>query len=149
MKINDVILTEVVSFINENDSNEKGGSFVVWRTGNIKLNANSGGIWFADSKIDVENFAKTFNRPDKIAKKYIVTIKNPKYYNSFWGVGDSSYIGDTRNYYYDRDFLMKSLIELGYDGIIIDKDVWNDSGDENSAFSKQYVVFSQSQIQSI
>jgi hypothetical protein len=36
---------------------------------------------------------------------------------------------------------MNSLIKLGHDGIIIDTDTWNDTGDENAVTSKQFIVF--------
>ena len=41
---------------------------------------------------------------------------------------------------------MLDLISRGYDGIFIDTDTWNDTGDDNSITSKQYVVFDKKNI---
>ena len=44
---------------------------------------------------------------------------------------------------------MYNLIDLGHDGIIIDTDTWNDTGDENSVRSKQYVVFNPENVKPV
>ena len=41
---------------------------------------------------------------------------------------------------------MNRLASEGHDGIIIDTDTWNDTGDEYSVTSKQYVVFNPENI---
>ena len=41
---------------------------------------------------------------------------------------------------------MDMLVADGHDGIIIGKDTWNDTGDDNSVTSKQYVVFNPENI---
>jgi hypothetical protein len=47
---------------------------------------------------------------------------------------------------FKREGLMNKLVSEGYDGIIIDTDTWNDTGDEYSVTSKQYVVFNPENI---
>jgi len=115
----------------------------VWRVGKIDLNPRAGGIWFAETKEDAENFAKSVRNNNEDAKQYIITLNNPKYFQSFW----SDYIWEVEsNYMYNRENLMNDLINLGYDGMYIDTDTWNDTGDEFSVTSKQYVVFDKSQV---
>jgi len=49
----------------------------------------------------------------------------------------------------DRDRLMDILISEGYDGIIIDRDTWNDGDRKYRVTSEQYVVFNTNQIYSL
>lgn len=132
-------LYESSEYLNEQQMN----NIVGWRVGGVELNTNSGGIWFAETKDGAEKFAKSVRNNNEEAKKYILNFKNPKYYPSFWG----DYIWDVeREYSYDRSKLMDDLISHGYDGMFIDTDTWNDTGDKFSVKSKQYVVFNKSQI---
>jgi septum formation inhibitor-activating ATPase MinD len=48
-----------------------------------------------------------------------------------------------------REKLMNRLIKLGYDGIIIDTDTWNDTGDENAVTSKQFIVFNPENVRPV
>jgi hypothetical protein len=128
------------SFLGESQANK---NFNVWRVGGIDLNLKSGGIWFAETKDGAEKFAKSVRNSDEEAKQYIITLNNPKYFNSFW----NDYIWEIQvNYSYSRYALMNYLMNLGYDGMYIDTDTWNDTADEFSVTSKQYVVFSESQV---
>ena len=45
--------------------------------------------------------------------------------------------------------LMNKLKDEGYDGIVINTDTWNDTGDENAVTSKQFIVFDEKQIKPI
>ena len=68
-------------------------------------------------------------------KPYYINLQNPRYYDGFW----HGYLSDADTF--KREALMNRLASEGYDGIIIDTDTWNDTGDEYSVTSKQYVVF--------
>ena len=119
---------------------------VVWRAGDIKLNPRGGGIWFGETKGDVEKFALSVRGEKRTGKPYVLIIKNPKYYDRFW----YGYLTDVEPKYKsggkERELLMNKLISEGYDGIVIDTDTWNDTGDENAVTSKQYVVFDPTQV---
>lgn len=118
---------------------------VVWRVGQLNLNYDAGGLWFGDSKHGVENFAKTVRRhkPERQAVPYYINLKNPYVYNHFW----NGYITDIENKDFDRSYdgryhVMIKLMREGYDGIIIENDKWNDTGDpDTEVYGKQYVVF--------
>ena len=108
---------------------------IVWRAGEIKLDPRSGGIWFAENKEDVEKFAWSVRNEKREGKPYHINLQNPFYYEGFW----YGYLNDANSQ--GREQLMDMLAADGHDGIIIDTDTWNDTGDEYSVTSKQYVVF--------
>ena len=110
---------------------------IVWRAGNINLNPKSGGLWFAETKDDVEKFAWSVKNEKREGVPYHINLQNPFYYDSFW----HGYINDVKYGPNRREQLMYKLIKQGYDGIIIDTDTWNSTGDEYSVTSKQYIVF--------
>lgn len=120
-------------------------NIVGWRVGSSELNPKMGGIWFAETKEGAENFAKSMRNNNDEAKGYIINMKNPKYFKTFWG----DFMSLVTSYLNDREKIMNDLISSGYDGMYIDKDMWNDTGDEFAVFSKQYVVFDKSQIKPI
>jgi hypothetical protein len=108
---------------------------IVWRAGEIKLDPRAGGIWFAENKEDVEKFAWSVRNEKREGKPYHINLHNPFYYEGFW----YGYLNDANSQ--GREQLMDMLAADGHDGIIIDTDTWNDTGDEYSVTSKQYVVF--------
>jgi len=110
---------------------------VVWRAGGLEEFNRGGGIWFAENKEDVEKFALSVRREIREGKPYYINLENPKYYDNFW----HGYVDAAGYNKFAREKLMYDLISLGYDGIIIGEDTWNDTGDENSVTSEQYVVF--------
>jgi hypothetical protein len=113
---------------NQSDFSNSEVKDIVWR---------SGGIWFGETKDGVEKFALSVRGEKREGKPYYINLENPKYYSSFWW-GYIEAVGYDRN---GRRMLMNKLQSQGYDGIIIDTDTWNDTGDEYSVTSKQYVVF--------
>lgn len=113
---------------------------VVWRAGSMELNPKAGGIWFAENKEDVEKFAISVRNEKRTGQPYYINIENPYYFDSFW----NDYI--VRIESLGREGLMHKLVKDGYDGIIIDTDTWNDTGDQYSVTSKQYVVFNPENI---
>ena len=113
---------------------------IVWRAGGMELNPKSGGIWFAENKEDVEKFAWSVRNEKREGKPYYINLQNPKYYDSFW----RGYLVDAQSQ--GREQLMDMLVADGHDGIIIDTDTWNDTGDEYSVTSKQYIVFNPENI---
>jgi hypothetical protein len=110
---------------------------VVWRAGGLENFKDGGGLWFAENKEDVEKFALSVRKEKREGKPYYINLENPYYYRSFW----NGYISDVGYSKYGREKLMYELISDGHDGIIIGRDNWNDTGDENSVTSEQYVVF--------
>ena len=108
---------------------------IVWRAGQMNLTPSSGGIWFAENKEDVEKFAWSVRGEKREGKPYHINLQNPFYYDNFW----YGYLRDAESQ--GREQLMDMLAADGHDGIIIDTDTWNDTGDEYSVESKQYVVF--------
>jgi hypothetical protein len=110
---------------------------VVWRAGGLENFNKGGGLWFAENKEDVEKFAMSVRGEKREGKPYYINLENPKYYDDFW----YDYINNVGYDMYGREKLMYDLIEQGYDGIIIGSDTWNDTRDENSVTSEQYVVF--------
>lgn len=115
---------------------------VVWRAGDLNLDRRGGGIWFAENKVDVEKFALSVRNEVRVGKPYRISLQNPKYYECFW----YCYLRNVERIPNGREILMDMLESEGYDGMIIDEDTWNDTGDEYSVRSKQYVVFSVEQI---
>lgn len=113
---------------------------IVWRAGEMKLDPKGGGIWFAENKEDVEKFAWSVRREKREGKPYYINLQNPFYYDSFW----HGYLNDAESQ--GREGLMDMLVADGHDGIIIDTDTWNDTADEYSVTSKQYVVFNPENI---
>ena len=113
---------------------------IVWRAGEIKLDPRAGGIWFAENKEDVEKFAWSVRNEKREGKPYYINLQNPRYYDGFW----HGYLSDADSF--KREGLMNRLVSEGYDGIIIDTDTWNDTGDEYAVTSKQYVVFNPENI---
>jgi len=113
---------------------------VVWRAGGFDFDHRSGGIWFAESKEDVEKFARSVRNEKREGKPYRINLQNPFYYDRFW----YGYLEDVNSF--GRDGLMYKLARDGHDGIIIGTDTWNDTGDEDSVTSKQYVVFNPENI---
>jgi hypothetical protein len=131
---------------------------IVYRQGKLELIPGAGGIWFGDSEEDVVTFANSVRREikpsDHKIHKCLVNITNPYTYEYFW----NGYINDTESYQDNpflqhnlngRDILMNKLKKDGYDGIYIHDDTWNDTGDNNSVTSEQYVPFSLNQIHSL
>jgi len=113
---------------------------IVWRAGDMKLDPRGGGIWFAETKKGVEDFAWSVRNEKREGKPYYINLQNPKYYEGFW----RGYLDDANSQ--GREQLMDMLAADGHDGIIIDTDTWNDTGDEYSVESKQYVVFNPENI---
>lgn len=114
---------------------------------------DAGGMWFSEKEIDVINYhitRKEFKkRKTNTVYKCKLTFQNPKYYVRFWWGGISSYLNDVREKI-NKTRHIKTLLNEGYDSIIIDKDVWNDSGDKyQSSYSKQFVAFNYNQVQMI
>ena len=108
-----------------------------WRAGGMELFPHAGGLWFAENKEDVEKFAMSVRNEKREGKPYRINLQNPKYYSDFW----HDYLGRIGYDKKGKEQLMYDLIKKGYDGIIIDTDTWNDTGDEYSVTSKQYIVF--------
>lgn len=116
---------------------------IVWRVGEIKDSPEGGGIWFAETKEGAENFSISVRRKAEKANPYRINLQNPFQYDRFW----HGYLTDVeRKHKYSRESLMRDLESKGYDGIIIDTDTWNDTGDEYAVTSKQYVVFDPSNV---
>lgn len=109
----------------------------VWRVGEIQDYRQGGGIWFAETKEGAENFSISVRRKREIAKPYKINLVNPFYYERFW----HGYLDDVGYHPTGRFSVMLDLQSQGHDGIIIDTDTWNDTADEYSVTSKQYVVF--------
>ena len=110
---------------------------VVWRAGGLENFKEGGGLWFAENKEDVEKFALSVRKEKREGKPYYINLENPFHYRWFW----DGYINDVGYSRHGREQLMYELISDGYDGIIIGRDTWNDTGDENSVTSEQYIVF--------
>ena len=125
---------------NDGDFSHSEVKDVVWRAGGMKLDSRSGGLWFAETKDGVEKFALSVRGEKREGKPYYINLQNPMYYDSFW----HGYIADAESH--GREGLMDMLAADGNDGIIIGKDTWNDTGDENSVTSKQYIVFNPENI---
>ena len=103
----------------------------------MNLDPRGGGLWFAETKDGVENFAWSVRNEKREGRPYHINLQNPFYYDSFW----HGYVNDVSRDPHGREQLMYDLVERGYDGIIIDTDTWNDTGDDYSVTSKQYIVF--------
>lgn len=117
----------------------------VWRAGELRLDPRSGGLWFADTKDGVEKFAWFVRHEKRQGKPYLINLKNPYLYKSgFW----HGYIEDAESYGFvgGREALMRNLMRMGYDGIIIADDIWNDTGDEYQVYGKQYIVFDENDV---
>lgn len=108
---------------------------IVWRAGRVSGSPKGGGIWFGETKKDVENFAWSVRDERREGLPYYINLQNPRYYKNFW----NDYLIKASNA--GRDVLMNALINAGYDGIIIGDDTWNDTGDEYAVTSKQFIVF--------
>lgn len=108
---------------------------IVWRAGRVGVSPKGGGIWFGENKKDVENFAWSVRDERREGLPYYINLENPRYYKNFW----NDYLIKAREA--GRDVLMNALMNAGYDGIIIDTDTWNDTGDEYAVTSKQFIVF--------
>jgi hypothetical protein len=125
---------------NNGDFSDSKVKEIVWRAGEIKLDPRAGGIWFAENKEDVEKFAWSVRNEKREGKPYNINLQNPMYYEGFW----YGYLEDANSQ--GREGLMDMLVADGHDGIIIDTDTWNDTGDEYYVTSKQYVVFNPENI---
>jgi len=136
-KIIQIIKEEINALIENPEIND-----IVWRAGGFESSPYSGGIWFGENKEDVEKFVSSVRNEKRLGKPYRIRINNPKHYDGHWW----GYLKDVEKYGGDRGKLMNDLISAGYDGIIIDTDTWNDTGDDNSVTSKQYVVFDKNNI---
>lgn len=111
---------------------------IVYRSGFLQLKTGQGGIWFGESGQDVIKFAKYMGGKGDKLYKCLINITNPKIYDRFWW----GYLVDVeKKYNFNRDNLMNAAITEGHDGIIIEKDVWNDVVGKNRIESEQYVVF--------
>lgn len=121
---------------NEKDFSKSKVKDIVWRAGSLDLNPKSGGLWFSETKKGVEDFAMSVRREKREGKPYRINLENPLHMDAFW----HGYVNQAERYS-DRGAFMRDLMSSGYDGIIIDEDTWNDTGDEYSVRSKQYVVF--------
>ena len=108
---------------------------IVWRAGRVSGSPKGGGIWFGETKKDVENFVWSVRDERREGLPYFINLQNPRYYKNFW----NDYLIKAREA--GRDVLMNALINAGYDGIIIGDDTWNDTGDEYAVTSKQFIVF--------
>ena len=108
---------------------------IVWRAGRVGVSPKGGGIWFGETKKDVENFAWSVRDEKREGLPYYINLQNPKYYKNFW----NDYLRKAK--VVGRDVLMNALMNAGYDGIIIDTDTWNDTADEYAVTSKQFIVF--------
>jgi len=118
---------------------------VVWRSGEIHNDPRSGGLWFAENKEDVENFAMSVRREKREGKPYYINLTNPyTFEEGFW----RGYVtqAEARGLEEGRLILMREFMKKGFDGFIIAADTWNDTGDDYSVHSKQYVVFDRSQV---
>lgn len=115
----------------------------VWRAGELKLDPRSGGLWFADSKEGVEKFALSVRGEVREGKPYHVNMQNPFFIKGGFWRGYIEMIGYDR---LGRERLMRNLMKDGYDGIIINDDWWNDTGDDNAVYGKQYVVFDEKDV---
>jgi hypothetical protein len=127
--------------LKENPFPESKVKKVVWRAGTIDQdnNALSGGIWFGETKEGVEKFCISVRRERREGKPYFINLQNPAYFDSFW----HGYIREAHrlDYQFGRKMLKEKLQKQGHDGIIIEEDTWNDTGDEYSVSSEQYIVF--------
>jgi len=113
---------------------------------------DAGGIWFSEKEIDVINYhisRKEYEkRKTNTVYKCKLTFQNPKYFVRFWE-GKSSYLNDVFDKI-NKNRHIKTLLKEGYDSIIIDKDVWNNTGNKYaSSHSKQFVAFNFNQVQII
>jgi len=111
----------------------------------LQLNPKRGGLWFAENKEDVEKFTMAMGGEKKVPSPYSINLQNPKYIPGFWH-GYLQMVGYEPD---GREKLMNRLIKLGYDGIIIDTDTWNDTGDENAVTSKQFIVFNPENVRPV
>ena len=130
---------------NENDFSDSKITDVVWRAGGLDNFHKGGGIWFAENKSDVEKFAISVRGEKRQGIPYYINLQNPYYFDSFW----HGYVNaaESKGYRGGREKLMHDLVKQGYDGIIIGKDMWNDTGDpETEVYSKQYIVFNPENI---
>jgi hypothetical protein len=118
---------------------------IVWRAGGLQLNPKRGGLWFAENKEDVEKFTMAMGGEKKVPSPYLINLQNPKYIPGFW----HGYLGMVGYEPDGREKFMNRLIKLGYDGIIIDTDTWNDTADENSVTSKQFIVFNPENVRPV
>lgn len=111
---------------------------VVFRIGSVIPNSGQGGIWFSQTKEGAENFMISVYRKKLEAAPYHIILKNPYYIEDFW----DGYVSTIRREWSgSRERFQRHLMNLGHDGMIIGEDTWNDSGDEYSVKSEQYVVF--------
>lgn len=116
---------------------------VVWRAGEVKLNPKAGGLWFGDSKEGVEKFAWSVRNEKREGKPYYINLKNPYFFEEGFWRGYIEVIGYKP---LGRQELMLKLMSEGFDGIIINDDTWNDTGDEFSVYGKQYIVFDEQDV---
>jgi len=131
---------------NLNDSKVKD---IVYRSGDIKYNENQGGIWFSETKKGSEDFMMSMFSKKVEAEPYHIILRNPKYLENFWHaymqkVHPINRKGESTNQ--SREKYSSQLMNQGYDGIVIGRDTWNDTGDEYAVESKQYVVFDPSNV---
>ena len=116
---------------------------VVWRAGEMKLYPSSGGLWFGDSKDGVEKFALSVRGQKREGKPYYINLLNPYFIeNGFW----RGYVDMVSLSKGGRESLMRSLMKKGHDGIIINDDWWNDTGDENAVYGKQFIIFDEKNV---
>jgi len=118
---------------------------VVWRAGGLDDFHQGGGIWFGESKEDVEKFVRSVRGEERQGKPYHINLENPYYFDSFW----HGYVNaaESKGHRGGRERLMHDLVRQGYDGIIIGEDMWNDTADpETQVWSKQYIVFNPENI---
>jgi len=118
---------------------------VVWRAGDLDVFHKGGGLWFGESKEDVEKFVRSVRGEERQGKPYHINLENPYYFDSFW----HGYVtaAESKGFSGGRERLMHEFVNQGYDGIVIGEDMWNDTADpETQVYSKQYVVFNPENI---
>ena len=118
---------------------------IVWRAGEIHDDPRSGGLWFAETKEDVEKFAMSVRREKREGLPYYINLTNPyTFKDGFW----RGYVeqAEARGLEEGRLVLMREFMKKGFDGFIINDDTWNDTGDDNSVRSKQFVVFNKENV---
>ncbi len=64
---------------------------IVWRAGRVGVSPKGGGIWFGETKKDVENFAWSVRDERREGLPYYINLQNPRYYKNFWKIFSSKF----------------------------------------------------------